>query len=224
VFGAWLSPRCCLCVRIFVSVPQILLSWMDNIENDDRERPEDALSQFKIDIASLEDGPVARLVLYNVNLPRRLWQDEQSLVRIRDIVTRDFGEVAGVYFQLSATYTLANRETGEIRIWSGSFNPRNRDISELTSHSTFEPDTFVEFVLAHSSPEWVHDKLNAGVTAGKTSVWVLDEVKSIVISFQGRLGNRHSLFSRYPSLNWWRRSRRRNVVARGRRGVRIQLD
>ena len=32
--------------------------------------PEDALDRFKVDIAALEDGPAARIVLFNVNLPR----------------------------------------------------------------------------------------------------------------------------------------------------------
>ena len=56
-------------------------------EEEDRGRqrllePEDALDHFKVDIAALEDGPAARIVLYNVNLPRRLWQDEASIIRI----------------------------------------------------------------------------------------------------------------------------------------------
>jgi hypothetical protein len=214
---------CLLTHNCLVSVSCKLWSRMD--ADNDREE-EDVLNQFKVDIASLADGPAARLVLYNVNIPRRLWQDEPSMVRVRDIVVRDFGNVSGVYFQLSATYTLVNRETGEIRTWSGSFNPRNRDICELTSHLSFEPDTFVQFVLAHSLPEWVFDKLNAGagqLTAGRTSVWVLDDVKSIIASFQGRLGISHSLFSRYPPLNWWRRNRR-NVAGTGRKGVRVHLD
>jgi hypothetical protein len=204
--------------------------------HEDRLEPSpDVLDQFKVDILSLEDGPAARIVLYNVNLPRRLWQDESSLIRIRDLVTRDFHNVSGIYFQMSATYTLVNRENGEIRTWSGSFNPRNRVISELTSHSSFQSDSFVPFVLAHSSPDWVFDKLTTGggqLTAGKTSVWVLDEVKSIVISFQARVGVSHSFFSRYPSLNWRTRrsSRRRHggAAAPGgggnKRGFGFQLD
>jgi hypothetical protein len=54
-------------------------------EDHGRQRllePEDALDRFKVDIAALEDGPAARIVLYNVNLPHRLWQDEASLIRI----------------------------------------------------------------------------------------------------------------------------------------------
>jgi len=69
--------------------------------HEDRREPRpDVLDQFKVDILSLEDGPAARIVLYNVNLPRRLWQDESSLIRIRDLVTRDFHNVSGIYFQM----------------------------------------------------------------------------------------------------------------------------
>jgi len=216
------------------SVESIGVGWMDNSqeeEEEDRgqrpllEEPEDALDRFKVDVAAIEDGPAARIVLYNVNLPRRLWQDEASLIRIRDRVVRDFNNDAGIYFQLSATYTLVNRENGEVRTWSGSFNPRNRVISELTSHASFEPDSFVPFVLAHSSPDWVFDKLTAAggglLTDGKPSVWVVDEIKSIVISFQCRLGVTHSLFSRYPPLNWWRR--RYGNRGKRQRGVRFEL-
>jgi len=125
-------------------------------EDDEVERPVavDALDQFKADVLSLEDGAAARIVLYNVNLPRRLWQDEASLIRIRNLVTRDFRNVDGIYFQLSATYTLVNRETGEIRTWSGSFNPRNRVASELTSHAPFEPDSFVPFFSHYPLLNW----------------------------------------------------------------------
>jgi len=203
----------------------------DDDNNDEAKQqlpaPVDVLDRFKVDVVSLEDGPAARIVLYNVNLPRRLWQDEPSLIRVRNLITRDFRNVPGIYFQLSATYTLVNRENGEIRTWSGSFNPRNRVISELTSHSLFEPESFVPFVLAHSLPDWVFDKLTVGggggqLTAGKTSVWVLDEIKSIVISFQARLGVSHSLFSRYPLLNWWRRRRqRRHGRGRGSQGFAV---
>jgi len=50
-----------------VSVSCKLWSRMD--ADNDREE-EDVLNQFKVDIASLADGPAARLVLYNVNIPR----------------------------------------------------------------------------------------------------------------------------------------------------------
>ena len=40
------------------------------VEDQQLERSSDVLDEFKVDILSLEDGPAARIVLYNVNLPR----------------------------------------------------------------------------------------------------------------------------------------------------------
>jgi hypothetical protein len=92
------------------------------------------------------------------------------------------------------------RET-TIGAWSGSFNPRNRVASELTSHSSFVSNSFVPFAVAHSLPSWVLDKLAVRVTqltAGKLSVWIFDKRKSIVILFQTRLGVDYSLFTWCP--------------------------
>jgi hypothetical protein len=101
--------------------------------------PEDAVDRFKVDVAALEDGPAAWIVLYNINLTRQLWQNEASLIRIRDRVVRDFNNDTGIYFQLSGTYTLVNCEKGEVHTWSGSFIPRNRVVSKLISYAAFEP-------------------------------------------------------------------------------------
>ena len=99
-----------------------------------------------------------------------------------------------------------NCKNGKIRTRSGSFNPQNRVVSKLISHLPIEPNSFVPLVLAHSSPGWVFDKLTVGgggkLMCGKTSVWSLDKIKRIVISFQARLGISHSLIGPYRLLNW----------------------
>jgi hypothetical protein len=84
-----------------------------------------AQDQIKVDVASVEDTHNTKIILYNVNFPLRLWQDETAVIRIQDTVARDFNNSSGIYFQLSATYTLVNRFSGEVRTWSGSFNPQN---------------------------------------------------------------------------------------------------
>ncbi len=67
-----------------------------------------ALDQFKVDVASVEDTNNTRIFLYNVNFPLRLWQDESAVIRIQDTVARDCKNSSGIYFQVSATYTLVN--------------------------------------------------------------------------------------------------------------------
>ncbi len=66
-----------------------------------------------------------RLVLYNVNVPVHLISNENVYNVIRDTIVHDFNNHSGIYFQLSAVYTLVNRDTGDLRTWTGSFNPRN---------------------------------------------------------------------------------------------------
>jgi len=82
---------------------------------------------------------------------------------------------------LSATYSLVHCQTGEIQNWTGSFSPRNRVGSKLTSHLPFEPESFVPFVLAHTVPDEVRNKLSFG--PWRALIWQLNQVKSIIISF-----------------------------------------
>jgi hypothetical protein len=142
-----------------------------------------------------------RLVLYNINLPVHLMSNENVYNVIRDTIVRDFDNNPGIYFQISAVYTLVNRDTGALRTWTGSFNPRNRQPSQLSTHLRFEADTFINFARANSSVEVALQKLTANsATAGNTSVWSLQDLKAIIFSFQCRLHPNHRLFQHRPRL------------------------
>jgi hypothetical protein len=142
-----------------------------------------------------------RLVLYNINLPVNLISNENVFNVIRDTIVHDFNNNPSVYFQLSAVYTLVNHKTGDIRTWSGSFNPRNRQPSQLSTHRRFEADTFIEFAQQHSSVERTTQILTANyIGAGKNSDWTLQDLKSIVFSFQCKLPASHRLFHQRPRL------------------------
>jgi hypothetical protein len=148
-----------------------------------------------------------RLVSYNINLPVHLIPNENVYNVIRDTIVRDFNNNSGIYFQLSAVYTLVNRDTGDLRTWTGSFNPRNRQPSQLSTHRRFEADTFIDFARANSSVEVALQKLTANyATAGQTSVWSLQDLKAIIFSFQCRLHPGHRLFHHRPQLQHVRAS------------------
>jgi len=102
---------------------------------------------FKVTALSIRHSEYKseRLVLYNVNVPVHLISNENVYNVIRDTIVHDFDNNSGIYFQLSAVYTLVNRDTGDLRTWTGSFNPRNRQPNQLTTHRRFEPDTFIDF-------------------------------------------------------------------------------
>jgi hypothetical protein len=159
---------------------------------------------FKVNALSIrhsETNNSERLVSYNINLPVPLIPNENVYNVIRDTIVHDFDNNPGIYFQLSAVYTLVNRDTGDLRTWTGSFNPRNRQPSQLSAHQRFEADTFINFARANSSVEVALQKLTANsATAGNTSVWSLQDLKAIIFSFQCRLRPSHRLFQYRPQL------------------------
>jgi hypothetical protein len=59
---------------------------------------EEVYNCFKVDGLALEEGSSFPIVLYNINLPVRLCQDESSLIRVRDIVAADFLNATNFYF------------------------------------------------------------------------------------------------------------------------------
>jgi hypothetical protein len=117
-----------------------------------------------------------------------------------------FDNDSSIYFQLSAVYTLVHRDTGNLRTRTGSFNSRNCQPSQLSTHQRFEADTFIDFARANSSVEVALQKLTANYAAdGQT--WSLQDLKSIIFSFQCKLRASHWLFQHRPQLQHVRASR-----------------
>jgi len=83
---------------------------------------------FKVNALSVRhsENNSERLVSYNINLPVHLIPNGNVYNVIRDTIVHDFDHNPSIYFQISAVYTLVNRDTGALRTWTGSFNPRNR--------------------------------------------------------------------------------------------------
>ena len=141
---------------------------------------------FKVSALSIRHSinSSERLLLYNINLPVNLLTKENVYTVIRDTIVHDFNNHSNVYFQISAVYICVNCKTGDIRTWSGSFNPRKRQPSQLTTHQRFEADTFIKFAQQHSSLERAKETLTGNtIGARKTSVWTFQDLKSIVLSF-----------------------------------------
>ena len=162
--------------------------------------------RFKLDAAAISDtsSPQQRVIVYNFNVPIERAQDRASFELVRQQVETDFpqgvaGTVTSPYFQLSAVYTIVNRETNEERLWLGSFNPRARDLSQLTAFRPFDANSFVQYAVANSEPERVRNKLT-NVVNGKDSVWSLGQLLSIIVSVQATIRLNHSLFVQHPQL------------------------
>ena len=100
-----------------------------------------------------------------------LISNENVFTVIGDSIVHELDNNPSIYFQLLAVYTLVNCNTGDVQTWTGSFNPRNRQPSQLTTHRHFEADVFIEFAQQHSSVARVIHTLTANyIGAGQTSV------------------------------------------------------
>jgi len=168
---------------------------------------------FKLDAAAIYDPrhPYQRVIIYNFNVPLNRLRNLETFEFVCQLLETDFppeadGVIVSSYFQLSAVYLLININTGEERIWCGSFNPRGRDLAQLTPFQRFEPTTFAQFTLTRSDPDYAANKLSTFVQ-GQDSVWRFERLISVVISFQTTLHLNHPLFVRYPKFRHHGRGR-----------------
>ena len=161
---------------------------------------------FKLDAAAIYDPrrPQQRVVVFNYNLPLNRLENLDTFEFVRQDLENNFPSQAEAvihpgYFQLSAVYVLVNVNTNQERVWAGSFNPRGRDLAQLTPFQRFEPATFAPYAHHHSDPNYAANKLSTFVQ-GQDSVWRFERLISVVISFQTTLHLNHPFFVRHPQL------------------------
>ena len=133
------------------------------------------------------------LLVSNINIPAdRLTQDHlpNVLQRAHNFVLRDYVGIphSKIHYQVCASYDLRNTATGEIRHWSGSFNPRGNRLNVLSDFQTFSTATFVQSVARACDPNNIFDKLRFFHV--QTS-WVFDRLNSAIITIQARIGSFH---------------------------------
>ena len=162
--------------------------------------------RFKLDAAAiyLNRTVQQRVIVLNFNIPLPLVSDRNTFERVHQQVANDLppgaaGTITPPYFQLSAVYTIVHRDTNEERLWFGSFNPRARDLSQVTAFRPLDLTSFVDYCYTNSQQERVENKLST-VVNGQTSVWTLGSIRSIIISVQGTVSIRHSIFVNHPEL------------------------
>lgn len=157
------------------------------------------LQDLKVDQTAIASGNIAILVS-NINIPISEFQNLDNVVeRVRNFILTDYISVETVLFQVCATYQLKHVETGEIRQWTGSFNPKGNQLNTLCNFQLFSPQ-FKTQVINACSDENIQRKLNFYHV--ETS-WVFYQTTSIIISVQSVVNLHHptilrkSLFSRH---------------------------
>jgi hypothetical protein len=161
---------------------------------------------FKLDAAAIYDPRQAnqRVIVYNINVPVDRLRNLETFELVRQVLETDFppeaeAVVVSPSFQLSAVYVLVNTNTNEQRIWAGSFNPRGRELAQLTPFQQFNSETFVQYAFTHADPEYAANKLSTFVQ-GQDSVWRFERLISVVVSFQITVHLNHPVFVRHPQL------------------------
>lgn len=173
--------------------------------------------RFKLDAAAI---PIVgfqqqHIIVYNFNLPIALGQDIASLQRVQQQIETDLpagaqGTINPPYFQITAVYSIIHQGTNEERLWLGSFNPRARDLSQVTVFRPFDAPSFVNYCVLNADPDRVRNKLTA-VVNGRNSLWALHNIISLIISVQASVALNHPIFTRQPLLAHQIPQRRRNV-------------
>lgn len=162
--------------------------------------------RFKLDAAAINITRTQqqRVIIYNFNIPIALAQDPANWEIVRQQVFDDLppgapGTITQTFFQLTGVYTLVHRNTNEERLWLGSFNPRGRELSQITVFRPVDHETFVNYCVANSEPARVRNKLDGGVNT-RDSVWTLGNILSIIASVQSTVSTNHIIFQHHPEL------------------------
>lgn len=156
--------------------------------------------QLKVDAACLpiSDRPNSDyIIIYNVNIPIEYFDNDASAVnvleRVRDLLNTDFFNLQ-VAFQITASYQLLHRLTGQLRTWTGSFSVRNNAPAQISGFELFNRDTFVQVSLDHI--EDVDEKLTR--PNAEASNWMLYRIISIIFNIQSKVSASSPVITSFP--------------------------
>jgi hypothetical protein len=151
------------------------------------------------------------ILVSNINIPQEyLIQDfDAILTRTHRFIVQEYTNIPNVQFQVCATYTLQNRTNGQIRTWTGSFNPRGNIHNTLNQFQPFGPNFFAT-VRQACSEDNIYQKLR--IFHADTN-WVFEQLVSIYINVQGVTHLHHPTISKRSLANCRRHGKTRRINA-----------
>jgi len=148
------------------------------------------VSFFKLDGLIIKDDHKSFYFMVNFNVPQRYLTDDDVASKKFEIMQKcilDEFETEidrGVLkYSIAASCELVNRQTGETRIWEGSFQNRTNQELYIKDDVTFNKDSFVAEALESARAENVVRHLT---WAGLNSVWNFSKLHSAIFVFQTR--------------------------------------
>jgi len=156
--------------------------------------------RFKVDVLVWKNDAQDFLFMANFNVPRENLRDGSLPARlgtIRACIEEEFAfeiPLGRVLFSVSACYSLVHAETGEQKLWTGSFQPRANRSTQLRPFRRYAPNNFATEVTAAVDEASVLQTLS---WLGDDTKWTFEDLKSAIICFQARCRNAHHPF--HPS-------------------------
>ena len=151
------------------------------------------------------------LLVSNINIPERFIDQVQPILgRIVQFISNDYGNATpSIDYQLTASYTLRNTNTGELRTWTGSFYPTGNDRACITPFRTYNSN-FIANVSLDLQRQNIFNKLQFNQL---DSAWKFESLISIIINVQAKIThNHHVFFSKRHFANYQRRRKRSHLT------------
>ena len=169
---------------------------------------------FKVDITQVEvENTSNYLALLNFNVPADRPDIDTCLLNIVGFLERHFPvPLPRFSYQVTASYFLQKPDTGEERVWTGSFIAGNDQNCSLSGPQflLYERNSFLRVVRQSIEPNNVLECL---LWRESDTEWQFSSVSSYIISFQTRLNVCHPFFGRFGIMpSGPRRQRRHHTV------------
>lgn len=174
------------------------------------------IERLKVDVLVIpyDQSRTNRMLAFlNINVPLNYIKDKESrentLKRIYKYIEIEFSEqnnlnithrkylASELEVEITATYTLRNLVTDEIKHWTGSFNPSANDMGSLLKFipmSKFAtPESFVTHVSNLIDPTIA---LRLLTWKGGSTKFKVEQLTSVIFNFQCSLPTHHSFLTR----------------------------
>lgn len=174
--------------------------------NNDLPHEGGDLANQRLNLSGLltRSGQAYRIAVLNANIPVERLQQREPLELVRHWINHNFDQAEWISHQLNATYLIRHQNTGEIRLWAGSFSPRFSQTYAWTRSQPYQSENFVNDILRDTKPTDIEVFLSL---ANPGSAWQFYKLQSVIISFNARLPLTNSLVRRHSFDDNRRRSR-----------------
>ena len=150
-----------------------------------------SIQHLKVDqtVVSLENNTI---FISNINIPERYLDNVRPVLeRAYNFLLQDYRGIPAVRYQLTATYELINRQTGDSKRWCGSFMPRENNLSSIDTFHILGPN-FINRLEPLCDRQSVISKLSLH---GADTVWEFHTLLGLVITVQAPVSHDLSILT-----------------------------